>query len=893
MRRPLVSALTVLAVLGAAPAARAQDAPGDPEVRVTAAGFRVAPAGREFGVSRFASGFQGPLGAALSPNGRWLLAASSGAARQESADLFGLHAGARTDAIYYEAITAAGVPGESAFYGVAFSPDGRRAWVSGGGQQVVHVLDVDGRTGRLAEVGQIPVTGFAAGLAYGVTPRGPRLYVAQNTLPDAVQTATPPTFGMNAPGHEVTVIDPATSTVVNRIHLGASLQPLGVAFSRDGRSVLVTHWIGRRVSVIDTATETVRGAPVRLSRNPLAADHPSAIAANPARDEAYTANANSDTVSVLDSGTGEVRATIPVGVVPGGPKGSTPDGLAVAPDGRTLYVALAGENALAVVDLDARRVRGFIPTSWYPADVDVTADGRRLVVTNTNASGAGPNPCGPLTPHPATICPPRDDEQRDDPRRPSIDPQFSGSMIKGSVQVVRVPGAARLARLTDQVRRNDQVAPRSQPRPAGAGRIKHVIYVIKENRTYDQVLGDARGGNGDRSLTLFGPDSAPNHHELARRFGLYDNFYADAEVSADGHNWATQANATDYVEKTWPVNYSPGNRSRQRGYDFEDAMGYPTEPLPADRSVLRPAAAQTVGYLWDNAWAHRVSYRSYGEYVPLGIGTTCSPGPYASSVTHLQARFGAPVAPAYPGYNLFCSDHVNRYPAWAAEFDRFVAEGNLPQLEIVRLPSDHTQGTIPGRATPQAYVADNDLALGRMVDKLSHSRYWRDTAMLVTEDDAQNGPDHVDAHRTLAYVISAYTQGARGARVRVDSTHYDTASMVATVEALLGLPPMSIVDQRVSRMWRGWSARPRLRPYQALTPRVVPFGDPGAPVNPPTAPMARASRSWNFAKEDATPEIGLNRAIWKSIRGREARMPAPRHERIIGTRANDEEEDGE
>ena len=886
MRRPLVLVLAALAALSAAPTAIAQEAP------VTAAGFRVAPAGREFGVSRFASGFQGPLGSAVSPDGRWLLAASSGAARQESADLFGLRAGARTDAVYYDAITPAGAPGESVFYGVAFSPDGRRAWVSGGGQQVVHVLSRQGD--RLEEVGQIPVPGFAAGLAYGVTPRGPRLYVAQNTLPDTAQPSSPPFFLRNLPGHEVTVIDPATGAVLNRIALGVSLQPLGVTFSRDGRTALVTNWIGRRVSVIDTASETVKGSAVRLSRDPLQADHPSAITANPRRDEAYVANANSDTVSVLDSTTGAVRATIPVGLVAGGPKGATPDGLAVAPDGRTLYVALAGENALAVVDVERRSVRGYIPTSWYPADVDITPNGRRLVVTNTNDSGAGPNPCGPLTTRPGDICPPRDDEFRDDPKRPSIDPQFSGSMIKGSVQVVRVPRPAQLAEYTQQVRRNNQADARAQPRPAAAARIKHVIYVIKENRTYDQILGDIPGGNGDRSLTLFRDDSAPNHHALARRFGLYDNFYADAEVSADGHNWATQANATDYVEKTWPINYSPGNRTRQRGYDFEEALPYPTEPLPSDRSVTRTAAAQTVGYLWDNAWAHGVSYRSYGEYVPLGTTPTCPPGPYASSVTHLQTRFGAPVAPAFPGYNLFCADHTTRYGAWAAEFDRFVADGKLPALSIVRLPNDHTQGTIPGQATPQAYVADNDLALGRLVDKVSHSRYWRDTAILVTEDDAQNGPDHVDAHRTIAYVISPYTQGrGRGGRVRVDSTHYDTASMVGTVEGLLGLPPMSIVDQRVARMWKGWSRRANLRPYTALTPKVVPFGDPGAPVNPPTAPMARASRSWNFHREDATPEIGLNRAIWKSVRGRDSKMPAPRHEKIIGTRPNDEEEEGE
>ncbi len=274
----------------------------------------------------------------------------------------------------------------------------------------------------------------------------------------------------------------------------------------------------------------------------------------------------------------------------------------MAPDGRTLYVTLAGENAVAVVDLNDRSVRGFIPTSRYPADVEVTPDGRRLVITNTNDSGAGPNPCGPLTPRPDCA---------------GVDPetQYSGRMIKGSVQVVNVPGDRRaLRRLTRQVKRNNQVRGRVKHRPVALAAIKHVFYVIKENRTYDQVFGDLPGGDGDPSLALFKDGSAPNHRDLARRFGLYDNFYADAEVSADGHNWITQANATDYVDKTWPFNYSPSPRSGRRGYDFEDAVGYPAELLPSDPSVSRSAAAQTVGYLWDNAWAHGVSYRDYGEY---------------------------------------------------------------------------------------------------------------------------------------------------------------------------------------------------------------------------------------------------------------------------------------
>jgi YVTN family beta-propeller protein len=554
----------------------------------------------------------------------------------------------------------------------------------------------------------------------------------------------------------------------------------------------------------------------------------------------------------------------------------------VSPNGRTVYVALAGENAVAVVDVNARKVVGFIPTAWYPAAVSATPDGKRLAITNTNASFAGPNLCGGvMDPEgPPRNCP-APDPDTDSPGR--VDSQYSGSMIKGSVQVVDVPRrASELERLTAEVRRNNQVDARRRPRPAGAKAIRHVIYVIKENRTYDQVFGSLPKGNGDPSLTLFGDESAPNQRALAMRFGLYDNFYADAEVSPDGHNWSTTAQATDYVDKTWPVNYSPSPRSRQRVYDWEDvlpAQQFATEPLLGDPSIPRPAAAPTAGYLWDNAFAHGVSYRDWGEYV-----TTDCNGPNVSHTTHLDdTRFGDHVDERYAGYDLSCSDHVLREPEWEREFRAFERNGGLPALSIVRLPNDHNNGTVPGRATPRSYMADNDLSLGRMVDAVSRSRYWASTAIFVVEDDAQNGPDHVDAHRTLALLISPYTQ-TRG----VDSTHYDTSSMIATIEDILGLPAMSITDARASRMWKLFANRPKLRPYDVIQPEVVPFGEPDAPVNQPNAPMAAESASWDFSKEDVAPEIALNEAIWKSVKGRHLRMPRPRHSRILGSLPDDD-----
>lgn len=855
MRRALIASLLLAAALPAV----ANGAP------VTPAGWRVKAAGTEFGVSKLSRGFQGPLASVLSPDGKRLLSASSGAARSNSVDLFSLRARRRVQFVPYDGRAG---PGKAVFYGLAFSPKGRRAWAAGGGQNVVHTYRV--RRNRLRRTRDIPVPNFPAGLAYGRTPRGGRIYVANNL--------GGPAAAGNPPGHSVTVINPKTNRVTGSIDLGTPLAPLGVTFERRGRKAYVTNWLGRSVSVISTGRRR-KIADIVLSppNRPLQADHPSAITENPKRNEVYTANANSDTVSVIDTRRDRLKATIDVRLIPGAPPGATPDGLDVSPDGRTLYVAEAGENAVAVVDLRRRRVRGFIPTAWYPTDVEVTPGGKRLVVTNTNNSGAGPNPCGPFTQRPS--CPGRDEFRASD--------QYAGSMIKGSVSVVRLPlSRGRLRHMTSTVRRNNQALGRSAQKPPGLDQIKHVIYVIKENRTYDQMFGDLGKGNGDPSLALFKDDSAPNHRELASRFALFDNFYADAEVSADGHNWMTQANANDYVEKMWPITYSPGPRRSHRAFDFWDVpreRQFLTEPLVSDPTVPRSASAQSVGYLWDNAYARGVSYRNYGIFTRFG--GSCANSSSSSSTTHLDdERFGDHVNERYPAYNLFCSDHIHREPVWERDFRAFEARGNLPALSIVHLPNDHTRGTAPGAATPRSYVADNDMALGRLVDVVSHSRFWRNTVVLVAEDDAQNGPDHVDAHRTVALAISPYTQTSR-----VDSTHYSTTSMIATLEDLLGLPPMGIVDERATRMWPAFTSSPNFAPYDARTPSVTPFGKPEAPTNPPTAPLASASARWDFGKVDATPEIALNKAIWKSVKGRRSAMPRPKH-RIIGSRPTDESE---
>jgi YVTN family beta-propeller protein len=872
---PLLLGLAALALPGiaAAPAAAAAAAPAPR----TPAGWLVRPAGRQIAAPALTPGFQGPLGSAISPSGRQLLSASSGAARFDSVDLFDLGAAQRTSLVAYDATKGLG---EAVFYGVVFSPTGRRAWASGGGQNVVHAYTV--ANGLLHETGQIATPYFPAGLAYAHTPRGDRIYVANNL--------SGPAIAENPPGGRVTVIDPHTNRVTNTIQLGIHRAPLGVAFERHGRKAYVTNWLDRSVSVINTRRER-RGRRIVLSpiERPMKADHPSAVVGNPRRDELYTANANSDTVSVIDTRRDRLAATIPVGLVGGGPKGGSPSGLDVSPNGRTLYVALSGENALAVVDLRRRRTVGFVPTAWAPVDVDVIPRGPRkgrVVVTNTNGVGSAANPCGPRSPLPGCL-----PTGPDDPNHEGEAGQTK-SMSRGSLSVIRPPRSrAGLRRTTAAVRSNNQAPARRRSKPAYLRAIRHVIYVVKENRTYDQILGDLGKGDGDPRLTIFGEGSAPNQHELARRFVLFDNFFADAEVSADGHNWVTQANSTDYVEKTWPITYSPDPRGRQRVRDYEDVpftQRFGSEPLAGDPDIPRAAAAQTAGYIWDDAYAHGVSYRDYGEYTT--IPGDCFGAGNSSLTTHLDdRRYGDHVDESFPGYNLDCSDHAQREPEWEREFLAYDADhranpasDRLPALQIVRFPNDHTAGTRPGKATPQAYMADNDLALGRLVDAVSHSSYWKSTLILVTEDDAQDGPDHVDAHRTLALAISPYTQ--TGA---VDSTRYDTGALIATMEDLLRLPPMSIVDQRATRLWAAFSPEARLDPYSALMPSVTPFGEPGVAVNGPRAPLAAAARKWNLRDADATPEVPLNEAIWKSVKGSGSRMPRPRHDLIVGSRPVD------
>ena len=457
-----------------------------------------------------------------------------------------------------------------------------------------------------------------------------------------------------------------------------------------------------------------------------------------------------------------------------------------------------------------------VPTGWYPTAARIAGDGR-LFIANGRGRGSHPNPAGP---NPMV--------------KGAGQQQYVGRLQIGSLSIVPTPGEEDLAAFSRQALRNSayQDAKLDDPGAKLPAGIRHVLYIVKENRTYDQMLGDMKQGNGDASLVLFDEQITPNHHKLAREFVLLDNFYVNADVSADGHNWSTSAIANDYVQKMWPTRYG----GRRRVYDFEGG---------------EPAAYPPAGYLWTNALAAGLTLRNYGMWVEnnkelTGIARVRDP----ALAPHTDREF--------VGFNLEYSDQ-KRADEFLREFQEFVQKGTLPRLILLRLPNDHTAGTTPGRHTPRAMVADNDYALGRIVEAISRSRVWNQIAIFVLEDDAQNGADHVDSHRSPAFVLSAYSK-----RGFVDSTHYNTTSMLRTIELILGLRPMTQFDAGATPMANCFAAAPNPRPYVAEKPRIS-LDD----RNPTTAPGAAASARMDFSEEDRIDDDELNQILWRAIRGSE------------------------
>ncbi|HKD19489.1 MAG TPA: bifunctional YncE family protein/alkaline phosphatase family protein [Thermoanaerobaculia bacterium] len=768
-------------------------------------GWRIAPAGKHVSVGDL------PLAMVESADGRYAIVANNGYQKPSLTvvDLRGMSVAQR-------------VPLDSAWLGLAWHPDGQRLYCSGSAANVVYELAwKDGKLSRTRTLSLgAPEEGkFVGGIA--VHPDGKRLYA------------------VNPLGQSLTAIDLDTGQPIRTVALDA--EPYTCLVSRDGRTLYVSLWGGSKVVAFDADTLEKRG---ELATG----EHPAAMAESPGGRRLFVACANTNSAWVLDPSAGRAEEQILVSLFPNAPPGSTPNAIALSEDGRRLLVANADNNVAAVVDVSERgrsRSEGFIPTGWYPTAVSFDRAGKRIFVLSGKGLSSQANPRGPQPGVPA-------------------ESQYIGGLLTGSLSILPVPdpgalaaytrSAYRLSRYRDETRLTPASAPKGSPIPAKVGQpspIRHVFYVIRENRTYDQILGDEPSGNGAPDLCLFGADVTPNAHALAREFVLLDNFYVDAEVSYDGHSFSTAAYATDATEKMWPQNYG-----RNEGRYLSEGGG-------PNRNPYGNLTAPSNGYIWDACHRAGMSVRSYGEFaVPQREAEDGKAGepPYRGSVPGL----GEDVSPDYPPFDLSIPD-ARRVDVWLKEFREFEQNGKLPRISIFHLGDDHTAGTRAGFPTPTAMIAENDAALGRIVDAISHSRYWKESAIFVLEDDAQNGPDHVDAHRSVALVASPWTR--RGA---VDSTLYTTSAMLRTIELILGLPPMSQYDAAATPMYRSFQSKPDLRPFDARPARV-----PTDERNASTAYGAEESAAMDFAEADEAPDEELNEIIWRSVRGADSPMPPP------------------
>ena len=837
MRRRLAFLLIAIALFVAAAglatvAQRAAPAPLRPGVlgggvTLLPNGWQIAPVGRHAQIGDL------PLNMVWSPDGRYLIVTNNGWAKP-TLTVFD------TQDFYIKST----VPVQNAWLGLAWHPDGRRLFASGAAENVVNEFAWNGQAIKqgtpmvIAPPGLRPTwetlkdSGFVGGIA--IAPDGKRLFAVQ-------------VFGS-----ALSMLDVEQRKLLKTAHLRS--EPYSATVSADGRLVFVSSWGGARVLMFDTTTLEPRG-------EVAVGEHPNAMVQSRDGSRLFVACANTNAVWVVDIASRRATEQIGVALHPEAPPGTTPNALALSPDGNTLLVANADNNAVAVVDVSkpgASRVKGFIPTGWYPTGVTFDASGRRIFVLSGKGLSPAANPRGP------------------GPGIRGADGQYIGTLLQGTLSEIAMPDDKALQTLTakvyavtpydDRTRLAPGGAPIDSPVPGRVGDpspIKHVFYVIRENRTYDQVFGDIAEGNGDPTLTLFGEDVTPNAHALARQFVLLDNFYVDAEVSYDGHAFSMGAYATDAVEKLWPTNYA------QRG------GVYMSEGGGSQRNPYGNLTAPSRGYIWDMAKRAGVSVRSYGEFVHRNAKT----GKIEASVPGLEGIFH----PEYEPWNLDVPDNT-RVDVWLKEFQAMDRAGKVPQLSIIRLGNDHTAGTRPKSRTPRAMIAENDAALGRLVEAISRSQVWKESAIFVLEDDAQNGADHVDAHRAPALVISPFAR-----RHAVDSTLYTTSGTLRTIELILGLEPMSQYDAAAMPMYGAFQPIPTLTPYGALAARV-----PLDEINTASAYGAEASLRMNLDEADLAPDLELNEIVWRSVRGADSPMPPPRRAAFVrGSSAPDEDGDGE
>lgn len=773
-------------------------------------GWSLTPAGKSLPLGDL------PLNIAVAPNQKWLAVTNNGQ---------GKHSLQLIDARKGKLLQSLEIP--IAWLGLAFSADSKTLYVSGGNSNAILRYSVEKSSLVLRDT-------LSLGKAWPnrISPAGLCLDDQRGLL-----------YVVTKENHSLYVVDTRTKAILHRDSIGRELY--SCALSPDRKQLYITHWGDRELVVWDTQKRLIQ---TRIQ----VGNHPNDLAINKKGTLAYVACADDNSVSIVDLKKSRVIESLVASLYPDAPTGSTTNSVALSPDEKTLYVANADNNCLALFDVSQTgqsKAMGFIPTGWYPTSVRLV--GKKIFVANGKGFSSFPNPNGPN---------PIGKKKTAAYQKGNDTEQYIGNLMKGTMSIIRTPDKRALERYTGQVYHNSPYTKEREklaegeagnPIPQRTGDpspIKYVFYIIKENRTYDQVLGDMPEGNGDTSLCLFPEKITPNQHAISREFVLVDNFYVSAEVSADGHNWSTAAYANDYTEKTWVTSY--GGRGGEYVYEGQNPTAWPKG-----------------GFIWDHCKRAGITYRTYGEFAD----------DYKANIPAIEGHF----CPYYTSWDTRVKD-TTRVSQWKREFDSLVMVQALPRLSTLRLINDHTDGLSSGAFTPFAHVADNDLALGLLIEHLSKSPVWKESAVFVLEDDAQNGADHVDAHRSIAFVASPYVK-----RHTVDHTLYTTNSMLRTLELILGMPPMSQHDAAATPMWRCFSHAADLSAYQARYPEVN-LDDRNASVD---NELQRRSDAFDMSGEDRVPDLEFNDVLWKALKGEDSEMPAPR--RVAFLRYTEEKEEAE
>jgi YVTN family beta-propeller protein len=741
-----------------------------------------------------------PLNITVSPDKKLAAVTNNGQSTQ-TIELIDIKKGIVTDSV---------IIGKS-WLGLAFSDDGKSLYASGGNDNFIiryairkkELINAD--TIRLGE------------------PWPEKISIAGITLDDTKKVL----YAVTKENNSLYAIDLMTKGIVSQIPLGG--EGYTCILSPDKKILYASCWGCDKIVVFDTYLQKITGS-VAVGDNP----NDMCITSN--GQYLFVANANDNNVSVIDTKQMKVIETLNTALYPDAPSGSTTNSVALSSDEKTLYIANADNNCLAVFDVSTpgqSKSRGFIPTAWYPTCVRFAKN--KILVSNGKGMTSMANPYGPN--------PNRRGEEvlyQAGGKEQKIKVQYIGGLFKGTLGIINVPDEEQMGIYSKAVYENTPYtknkelvseSPEGNPVPKKVGDpspVKHVFYIIKENRTYDQVFGDIPEGNGDPNLVLFGEKITPNQHAIAREFVLLDNFYVNGEVSADGHNWSMGAYATDYLEKNWPTDYG----DRGGSYAGEGAREIANSKL----------------FFWDQCKNKGVSYRTYGEF----IGDN---GPAIPVLKDHYCKYFTP-------WDQSVRDTI-RFRQWRRDFDSLLAVNAVPQFNSIRFINDHTEGLSLNKPTPFANVADNDLAVGLFLDHLSHSTIWKESLVLIVEDDAQNGPDHVDAHRSTSYIAGGYVKQGF-----VDHTAYSTTSLLRTMELILGLPPMSQYDAAANSLWRCFNNTPDHPPF-SVRPCQVNLDDKNLDENKWQA----LSETFDFSVEDRVNDFDFNEVIWRAVKGLDSPCP--------------------